>query len=97
MGIPDLETPRRCTAGAGRVTTLFARAFLQVSLVTLNVALISRQSYALAFLTSCGVSALWWQNVQASSRSDSKLDMLAYTLGAGVGGVSGMWLGWWSP
>lgn len=70
--------------------SLFCRAFLQVSLVALNVSQIAKGNYATAFLTGWAISALWWSNARGAGRSDVRGALLAYSVGAAFGTVAGM-------
>ena len=71
---------------------IFGRAFLQVSLVSLNVSQIARGNYAMAFLTGWAISALWWTNARGAGRSEVRGAAACYGLGAAFGTVAGMGL-----
>lgn len=74
---------------------LFLRGWLQVALVAANVAFVGQQHYQLAFLSSLGISGIWWANSSSAGKSRDWRDGIAYTAGAACGTVSGMWLARW--
>ena len=71
---------------------LFGRAFLQVSLVAANVAQIAAGHYGGAFVVGCAISCLWFVNAKSAALSTGPGATAAYTLGAGCGTVTGMFL-----
>jgi len=73
--------------------SLFARAFLQVALVALNVRYISRGMYPHAFVTGFCISAFWWANAGAAALLPGIAPLATYAAGAGLGTVVGMYLG----
>lgn len=70
--------------------SLFGRAFLQVSLVALNVAQIAKGNYGGAFLVGGAISWLWFGNAKTAGRSEVRFAAAVYTLGAAFGTVAGM-------
>lgn len=76
--------------------SLFGRAFLQVSLVALNVTQIARGHMGGAFVVGFLISLLWFFNARSAGRSDAPGAAWCYALGAGCGTVAGMLLSqWW--
>lgn len=69
----------------------FCRAFLIVSLTGANVALIADRAWGPMFLTGCSISFVWWGNTKLSVAS-GRTAHLAYSLGAGCGTVTGVWI-----
>lgn len=72
---------------------IFGRACLQVALVAWNVVNLSQHDYVLAFLSGSAVSFVWWTNSRTAAHATAAYGRCAYTFGAGVGTVLGMWLG----
>jgi hypothetical protein len=72
---------------------LFLRGFLIVMLTATQVRLIAAGAYGPAFLAGCSISAVWWFNSRSAAHSDSPAAWMAYSLGAGVGTMFGMWFG----
>jgi hypothetical protein len=72
---------------------LFSRAFIQVSLVAVNVKHIAVGDYAMAFLSATALSYVWWANSRSAARDDHPLARSAYSVGAGAGTMFGMWVG----
>lgn len=70
--------------------SLFGRAFLQVSLVALNVAQIARGHIGGAFVVGFLISLLWFANAKSAGRSDVPYGAWCYATGAGFGTVAGM-------
>jgi hypothetical protein len=71
---------------------LFGRAFLMVSLVSLNTVQIAQGRHGGAFLCGCLISLVWYLNVGKASHDQRWQAVLAYSLGAGCGTVCGMWV-----
>lgn len=93
MTIPEQHDSQSRSVGS-RAGGAFFRAWIQVFLVAVNVTHISQQEYVWAFVTGVLISVVWLINVRASVRIDTATEAVAYVLGAGLGTVSGMWLGW---
>lgn len=70
--------------------SLFGRAFLQVSLVALNVAQIAKGHYGGAFVVGGCISWLWFRNARSAAHTDAPGAAYVYALGAAVGTVTGM-------
>lgn len=70
---------------------LFLAAFMQVSLVAMNVVFISRGHIVPMFLTGFGISLIWTFNVKRISGGELQ-DKFAYATGAGLGTVAGYFL-----
>lgn len=71
----------------------FLRGWLIVTLVAWNVRHVAALEYHAAFLTGTAVSCVWWWNSRTAAHSSVAGAWLAYALGAGVGTLTGMWLG----
>lgn len=71
---------------------LFARGWLIVSLTSANVRQINGGHYLGAFAVGCAISGVWWFNSRNAAHTDSPLAWAAYSLGAGIGTVTGMYL-----
>jgi hypothetical protein len=71
---------------------LFARAFLQVSMVAVNVSQIAQGHYAGAFVVGGLISFFWFGNARTAGRSEVRGAAVVYTLGASCGTVAGMFL-----
>ncbi len=69
---------------------LFVRAFCQVTLVSANVHQIARGHFVGAFFVGSAVSCFWFFNARSAALSTGPVAAVAYTLGAGVGTVTGM-------
>lgn len=72
---------------------LVARGWLIVALTAANVRQIAGGHYGPAFVVGCAISCVWWFNSRNAARSDLPGAWLAYALGAGLGNVTGMWIG----
>ena len=72
---------------------LFLRAYLHVLLVAANVTHIATGRYEWAFATGFLISFVWWINTRSANRLEGSLSHFVYSLGAGLGTVSGMLLG----
>ena len=71
---------------------IFCRAFLQVSLVALNVSQIAKGNYLGGFFVWGAISWLWFWNARSAGRDDVRGAAVVYTLGAATGTVTGMFL-----
>ncbi len=69
---------------------LFGRAFLQVTLVAMNVAQIAAGHYPGAFVCGTAISVLWFSNARSAGRIERPGAAIIYGLGAGAGTVAGM-------
>jgi hypothetical protein len=72
---------------------LFGRGFSIVALTAMNVRQIAAGAYGPAFIVGCSISAVWWFNSRSAAHSDAPAAWMAYSLGAGLGTVFGMWFG----
>lgn len=72
---------------------IFLRGWLIVTLTSANVRQIAAGNYAHAFLVGYGISLVWWHNSRNAAKSDGKYAGWIYGLGAGVGTLTGMYLG----
>lgn len=70
--------------------SVFARAWLIVSLTASNVRLVSDGRYLAAFCTGGALSAVWWANTGIAAHNTRRGMWLAYALGAACGTVTGM-------
>lgn len=76
---------------------LFLGAFVQVTAVAANTRVIAAGDFAAAFLTGGLVSLIWVGNTKRASHATGWMQTWAYTLGAALGTVVGMWLaGFWT-
>ncbi len=80
---------------AQELVVIWWRAFSIVTCTALNVTEVTGGHYLAAFFTGGLLSFVWWGNTQRASRSTDRLAGHAYALGAGVGTVTGMFLGRW--
>lgn len=69
------------------------RAFSIVTMTALNVVQVAQHHYPQAFCTGSLLSYIWWGNAQTAARSDNSAAQWAYALGAGMGTITGMFLG----
>jgi hypothetical protein len=74
---------------------LAARGWLIVTLTALNVTQIAAGRYVAAFLVGMAISGVWWFNSRNAAHSEATGAWFAYAFGAGLGTVTGMWLGKW--
>jgi ABC-type antimicrobial peptide transport system permease subunit len=72
---------------------VFWRAFLMVMFVSSNVAHIAQGRYDRAFVTGFLISLLWWMNARSASRTTHPYAAFTYALGAGIGTVTGIYVG----
>lgn len=72
---------------------VFLRGFWIVSWVALNVHNVATGNVPAMFFSGTMVSLNWWVNVRAAIAVDHFAGALAYGLGAGVGTVTGWWIG----
>lgn len=70
---------------------VFLTSFLQIGLVAINTVLIAKGLAIGIFLASFTIALIWCYNVSKVSVSTLK-QKLAYSLGAGFGGVTGYFL-----
>lgn len=70
---------------------IFATSFLQIGLVAINTLLIAKGYVLGIFLASFTISMLWSYNVSKIALSEFK-SKLIYSLGAGLGAVTGYYL-----
>lgn len=68
---------------------LFFTGFLQVFFVAINTYFITKQFYAGVFATSFVISFIWSFNVRKVAFGSMK-DRITYSLGASIGGLSGL-------
>jgi hypothetical protein len=68
---------------------LFFRAYLQTAMVSISTIMISKQILAGVFIVGFIVSVLWTFNVSTLAFSTTK-QKLIYSLGAGLGSMSGV-------
>ncbi len=75
------------------LAVIFARGWLIVTCVAWNTRHVAALEYHAAFLTGTVLSLVWWGNSRTAAQSDVKGARYAYALGAGLGTLTGMWLG----
>ncbi len=63
--------------------------------VALNVHNISMEAYGWAFLSAFMVSTTWWLNAKAAAMRDVEMGAPLYGIGAGLGTLTGMYIGGW--
>lgn len=71
---------------------LFITGFLQVFFVALNTWLITQQNYIGVVIVSFLISFIWSFNVKKVAFG-SMTDRVIYSLGAAIGGLSGLLIG----
>ena len=76
-----------------RVAALFVRGWAIVTLTALNVTQIAQHRWGGAFACGTAISLVWWFNAGRASEQRDWRAAVAYALGAGVGTVTGMWIG----
>ena len=84
--------------GVGRVRPygeVLLRGFWIVFWVSLNVHNISMGYYTWAFFSAFMVSITWWSNAKAAAMKDLQLGAPIYGIGAGLGTLTGMYVGGW--
>ena len=69
----------------------FLTSYFQIMLVALNTIFLTQKDYTMVFIVSCLISLLWAFNVAKVSVSSLKLKLI-YSLGAGCGEVTGLFL-----
>ena len=74
---------------------VFLRGWWIVMFVASNVHNVAHVAWVPMFVTGTMVSLNWWLNARAAMRVDHPFGALAYGLGAGVGTVTGVWIGEW--
>lgn len=72
---------------------LFGRGFLIVALTSANVRQIAGGHYLHALVVGFGISYVWWFNSRSAAHSDLPLAGFVYAMGAGLGTLTGMYLG----
>ena len=70
---------------------IFFTSFFQIGLVAINTLLIAKGYVLGIFIASFTISLLWSYNVSKIALSDFKSKMI-YSLGAGLGAVTGYYL-----
>jgi hypothetical protein len=78
-----------------KLVRLAARGWLIVSLTALNVSQIAAHHYSSAFVVGTAISLVWFGNSRHAAHSDAPGARWAYALGAGLGTLTGMYLGTW--
>lgn len=73
---------------------IFLTSFTQIGLVAINTLFITQLFWVGIFVVSFFISFLWCFNVSKVSVS-SMADKVIYSLGAGLGAVTGLWLVKW--
>ena len=71
---------------------LFYTGFLQVFFVALNTYLITQRNFIGVLIVSFIISLIWSFNVKKVAFGPIK-DRVIYSLGASIGGVSGLFIG----
>ena len=71
---------------------LFLMGWLQVALVAIQTYFLSKSFYGGVLIGGFLISFVWSFNVK-SVAFGSNLDRLIYSIGAGCGAISGLWLG----
>lgn len=71
---------------------LILTGFLQVFLVAVNTVLIAKSNYVAVTAVSFLISFVWSHNIKKVAFGGMP-DRVAYSTGAAIGGVSGLWLG----
>jgi hypothetical protein len=69
----------------------FLTSYFQIMLVALNTIFLTQKDFIMVFIVSCLISLLWAFNVAKVSVSTLK-HKLIYSLGAGCGAVTGLFL-----
>ena len=69
----------------------FLTSYFQIMLVAFNTIFLMQKDYTMVFIVSCLISLLWAFNVAKVSVSSLKLKLI-YSLGAGCGAVTGLFL-----
>ena len=75
----------------GRDAGLFVTGFIQVFLVAMNTVYVAKGNYALAFVTSFGISYVWTRNVTRVAIGLER-DRWLYASGAAFGCIAGIGL-----
>ncbi|MFD2600181.1 hypothetical protein ACFSQ3_14580 [Sphingobacterium corticis] len=76
------------------MTQLFITGFLQVFFVAINTYFITQRNYIGVLVVSFLISFIWSFNVKKVAFG-SISDRLIYSLGASIGGLSGLLIGVW--
>lgn len=69
----------------------FLTSYFQIMMVALNTIFLIQINFIAVFIVSCLISLLWAFNVAKVSVSTLKLKLI-YSLGAGCGAVTGLFL-----
>lgn len=69
----------------------FFTSFFQIGFVAINTFFITQMNWIGIFITSFMISLLWCFNVAKISLSSTKYKLI-YSLGAGCGAISGLYL-----
>jgi hypothetical protein len=70
---------------------IFLQSFFQVGLVSVSTIFITKHFYLGVFLTAFAISLLWSYNVSKIAISSLKQKII-YSLGAGIGALSGVFI-----
>lgn len=73
------------------MTRIFITGFLQVFFVAMNTYFIGKEMYGCVFLVGVLISLIWTYNVKRAAIG-SNSERIVYSIGAGVGAVSGLWM-----
>ena len=92
MIVPFPRQPVTPVPASAVYANLFLRACLLVCLTAFNVSHIAHGDFRWAFVTGGAISWLWWANSRSAAWENLRFSRLAYTAGAAVGTVLGMWL-----
>lgn len=75
---------------------LFARGWLQVSLVAFSTVAIARGDYPASAMSGFLISLVWFFNARAAGRDTARWEAaVSYALGATCGTLTGMVVGRW--
>ncbi len=70
---------------------LFQTSFLQVFLISINTIFLSKGIYVGVAIAGFLISYLWVSNVKKANIA-TKIDQIIYSLGAMIGGLSGLFI-----
>jgi hypothetical protein len=73
------------------MTKIFTTGFLQVFFVAMNTYFIGKEMYPAVFIVGVLISIIWTYNVKRAAIG-SNSERIVYSLGAGIGAVSGLWM-----
>jgi hypothetical protein len=79
--------------GLREYALIFWRGWLIVTLTAMNVRQIAGGHYLHAFIVGFGISLVWWFNSRNAAKSELVGAGLVYAIGAGLGTLTGMYLG----